>query len=102
MRRETVPPPPPKLQAFVTQPGPQRALNFLYHVHIVYLLCIYSLPCPPFACVPPSGTQMRHGHSHMIASGVVVGTLMSEHGCGQCGAVPLNEGKGEVVRVDGA
>ena len=37
----------------------------------------------------------------MIASGVVVGTLTSEHGCGQHGAVPLNDGKGEVVRVDG-
>ena len=27
---------------------------------------------------------------------------MSEHGCGQHGTVPSNEGKGEVVRVDGA
>ena len=38
----------------------------------------------------------------MIASGMVVGMLTSEHRCGQHGAVPLNEGKGEVVRVDGA
>ena len=41
MRRETVPPSPPKLQAFVTQPGPQRALNFFiscsYSVSTVYL-----------------------------------------------------------------
>ena len=38
----------------------------------------------------------------MIMSGMVVGTLTGEHRCGQHGAVPLNEGKGEVVRVDGA
>ena len=37
----------------------------------------------------------------MIVLGMVVGMLMSEHGCGQHGTVPSNEGKGEVVRVDG-
>ena len=70
VRMETVPPP-SKFQAFATQPGPQRALKFLYHVHIVYLLCMYSLPCPPFACVPPSGTRTRHVCGHVTVSGTV-------------------------------
>ena len=51
-------------------------------------------------CVPPSGTRMRHEHGHMIALGMAVGMLMSEHGHGQHGAVPLNKGQGEVVRMD--
>ena len=51
---------------------------------------------------------MAHKHDanmvtgHMIMLGMVVGTLTSEHGCGQHGAatMPLNEGKGEVVRMN--
>ena len=38
------------------------------HVHIVYLQCIYSFPCSPYACVPPSGTRTRREHGHVIAS----------------------------------
>ena len=29
---------------------------------------MYSLPCSPYACVPPSGTRTRHEHGHVIAS----------------------------------
>ena len=38
----------------------------------------------------------------LIMLGMVVGTLTSEHGGGQHGAatMPLNEGKGEVVRTN--
>ena len=68
VRRETVPPPHLKYKltkGFLMQSGAQIVVK---HVHIVYLQCIYSFPCSPYMCVPPSGTQMQHEHSHMITS----------------------------------
>ena len=54
--------PPPHLKykltkVFLMQSGAQIVVK---HVHIVYLKCIYSFPCFPYACVPPSGTWTQH------------------------------------------
>ena len=43
------------------------------HVHIVYLQCIYSFPCSPYMCVPPSGTQMQHECGHVMSVGNISG-----------------------------
>ena len=50
---------------------PSGAQIVIQNVHIAYLQCIYSLPSPPIACVPPSGTRTRPACGHVTVSGVV-------------------------------
>ena len=77
MRRETVPPPHLKYKltkGFLMQSGAQIVMK---HVHIVYLQCIYSLPCSPYTCVPPSDTQTRHTYSHVCGHVTALSVLLS-------------------------
>ena len=52
-------------KGFLMQSGAQIVIK---HVHIVYLQCIYSLPCSPYTCVLPSCILTRCVYSHMTAS----------------------------------